>query len=253
MLIRAGMQTTEYELMRDVQHRHWWWLGRQELLRVLMDRYLTKGDTSKVVADVGSGYGANSQFLSSYGNVFALEASDDCLAYLKETAPWVTVRRWKSPEPIDVTFDAMLLADVLEHFEDDVAAARWISRHLNERGVAFITVPAHMYFWSEMDEVVHHFRRYSKQSLLELFAGTDLVVEKISFYNSLLWPVKATFVLLARILRFLQPEKPKESYNDIPNFFVNAIFKAIMFAEARAIRFVNFPIGVSLVLVIRKV
>lgn len=124
--------------------------------------------------------------------------------------------------------------------------------HLNPGGLAFITVPAHMLLWSEMDEVVHHFRRYSRKALVDA-VSPKLAIEKLSFYNAILYPVKMLFVLITKGLRAAAPRKEKKSYNDLPPSIVNGIFKRIMFVEAAIIRRFNFPFGVSLVMVVRKI
>ncbi|MCK9637755.1 MAG: class I SAM-dependent methyltransferase [Methylobacter tundripaludum] len=245
------MQANEYELMRDVQGQHWWWLGRERLLRYMMDKYLVGDRRDYLVADVGSGFGANISLLSEYGTVYALETDSDCLAYISETEPEATPIRWQSPEPVDHKFDVMLLADVLEHIEDDHAAMQWVADHLKPGGLAFITVPAHMHLWSEMDEVVHHFRRYSKNALLDT-VNSKLTIEKLSFYNAILYPVKILFVALTTALRMFFPAKTKKSYNDLPPSFINTIFKVIMYVEAWVIRCINLPFGVSLVMVVKK-
>ena len=245
------MELTEYELMRDVQSQHWWWLGRQRLLRTLMDKYLPVQPSGYRVADVGSGFGANIPLLAEYGSVYALETDDVCLNHIRQTQPDAVSIKWASPEVLDMKFDVMLLADVLEHIEDDCAATQWIADHLLPGGYAFITVPAHMHLWSEMDDVVHHFRRYSKRRLLEV-VGNEFEILKVSFYNAFLYPVKLLFVALTKGLRIFVPNKPKKSYNDVPPPFVNTIFKIIMYAEALIIRKVKLPMGVSLLIVLRK-
>lgn len=245
------MQINEYELMRDVQDRHWWWNGREKLLQRLMDKYLTKRRSDYKIADIGSGFGANISLLSKYGTVYALEMDGDGLKYISETQEKAIPVKWQSPEPLDIKFDMMLMADVLEHIEDDYAALQWISDHLKPGGLAFITVPAHKYFWSEMDEVVHHFRRYSKSALIDV-VGSELTIEKISFYNAILFPVKLLFVGLTKSLRLFSPGKPKKSYNSLPPSFVNYVFKLIMYIEAKLICYLNLPFGVSLVMVLKK-
>lgn len=109
-----------------------------------------------------------------------------------------------------------------------------------------------MLLWSEMDEVVHHFRRYSRKALVDA-VSPKLAIEKLSFYNAILYPVKMLFVLITKGLRAAAPRKEKKSYNDLPPSIVNGIFKRIMFVEAAIIRRFNFPFGVSLVMVVRKI
>ena len=123
--------------------------------------------------------------------------------------------------------------------------------HLKPDGVAFVTVPAHRHLWSEMDDAVHHFRRYSKNQLANTI-DSRLTIEKISFYNLILYPVKVVFVAITSLLRRSRPAKPKKSYNELPPLVVNAVFKFVMYVEARVLRYVSLSFGVSLILVLKK-
>lgn len=245
------MELTEYELMRDVQSRHWWWLGREKLLKTMIDKYIVENKGILTIADIGSGFGANIPFLSEYGNVVALEADDECINHIKQTYSNTVAVKWMSPKPIDMKFDLMLMADVLEHIEDDKSAMSWIADHLLPGGYAIITVPAHMHLWSEMDDVVHHYRRYSKQALIDV-VDKRLEIKTLSFYNAILYPVKVLFVAITRGLRYFSPKKPKRSYNDVPPTFINSLFKIIMFLESLIIPKIPLPFGVSQIMVVKK-
>jgi len=66
------------------------------------------------------------------------------LLKLGEKMPGIPLVRFNladSPLPSD-TYDAMVLLNVLEHIEDDVAASRHIARMLKPGGFAVIEVPA---------------------------------------------------------------------------------------------------------------
>jgi len=54
-----------------------------------------------------------------------------------------------------------MMADVLEHIPNDFEAVQWMIDDLNPGGYVIITVPTHQFLWTEMDEVVHHYCRYS--------------------------------------------------------------------------------------------
>jgi 2-polyprenyl-3-methyl-5-hydroxy-6-metoxy-1,4-benzoquinol methylase len=66
----------------------------------------------------------------------------------------------------DGTLDYVTALDVLEHTPDDRAVVDGFHRLLKPGGVAVVTVPASMALWSDWDEVLHHFRRYSRAQLV---------------------------------------------------------------------------------------
>lgn len=244
------MDDSEFKLIETVQDRHWWWIGRRHIIERLIRRYC-KGSRPMLIADVGSGFGANIPLLRQFGQVVALEPSAEAVAKINQSWSgdrFVRARQWVSPEPVEERFDLILLADVLEHIEDDDAAADWISRHLAPGGHAILTVPANRHLWTEMDEVVHHHRRYSRRMLLQLFKQR-LTIRRLSFYNLALYPIKVAFVGFTRLRRSVRPDSRKRSFNDLPPPLVNTVFKRILFCEAPLVERFSLPFGVSLVIV----
>jgi SAM-dependent methyltransferase len=141
--------------------------------------------------------------------------------------------------------------DVLEHIKDDVGAVAWARRHLAPGGYLLVTVPANPCLWTEMDEVVGHYRRYRRRDLLGLFGGGFDVVH-CSFYNGILFPIKVGFVGFTRVREYVFPEAEKRSFNETPPGPINELMKLALFLEARLIPFVSLPAGVSIVLVAKK-
>lgn len=245
------MQLSEYELVRQVQGQHWWWLGREKIIETLVERYI---DTSVKfeIADVGCGFGANISMLRQFGDVTGLELNAEAIETVKSR--WgnsVQTVNWKSPDSLSLRFNFMLLGDVLEHIPDDKGAIDWINEHLLSGGYALITVPAHQFLWTQMDEVLDHYRRYTRETLLALFDDRFEIVY-CSYYNMLLFPVKVCFVMFDRLKRMLFPSAVKRSYNDVPPSLINSIFKHILMLESSLIRRTTVPFGVGLVCLVRK-
>lgn len=245
------MDPAEYSLIARVQDRHWWWLGRGKIIEALLDEHLG-GRGRLAVADVGAGFGAHVPLLLAWGPVTCVESNEQALETLR--------RRWggrislipaEVPDDVDGRFDLILLADVLEHVEDDAAAAAWVHRHLNDGGAVVLTVPAHRFLWTQMDDVVGHRRRYARGELNALLAGKFEIV-RASYYNMFLFPVKLAFVAFDRVKRRLFPQAEKRSYNDVPPEPINSLFRFILQAEAALLRRFSLPWGVSLVVVARK-
>lgn len=70
------------------------------------------------------------------------------------------------------------LLDVLEHLDDDVAAFRTaVARYLRPGGAVVVTVPAHAWLWSRVDEVSGHRRRYARHDLVRAMAAAGPRVE----------------------------------------------------------------------------
>ncbi len=244
------MESSEYKLMSEVQDGHWWWLGRRKIIETMIERHI---DCSQklLIADVGCGFGANIPMLRQYGDVVGLELQEDALRAVKKKWGEENARVWKSPEKLMQQFDLILMADVLEHIPNDQEAVEWMFDHLKDGGHALLTVPAHQFFWSQMDEAVHHIRRYGHGQFLALFYG-KWKIKKFSFYNFFLFPIKAAFVVVTRFLRVFSLNDKTRSYNDIPPSLINILFKYILWIESELIANLSLPFGVSMVILVQK-
>ena len=70
--------------------------------------------------------------------------------------------------PVMTKWDAIVYIDVLEHIEDDAAEVREAALRLAPGGSLVIVSPAHSWLYSEFDEAIGHFRRYTRKSLTEI-------------------------------------------------------------------------------------
>ena len=75
----------------------------------------------------------------------------------------------------DDAFDLVVCSEALEHLADDQQALRDLVRVSRDEIV--ITVPAHKYLWSDSDEILLHFRRYTRKGLKRLLklSGCEIV------------------------------------------------------------------------------
>jgi len=74
----------------------------------------------------------------------------------------------------DETFDFVSALDVLEHIRDDELAICEISRILMKKGIAVISVPHRMKYYSNQDKLIGHFRRYELSEIISGFRKFNL-------------------------------------------------------------------------------
>ena len=67
------------------------------------------------------------------------------------------------------SFDFVSALDVLEHIKDDKLAVSEISRILKKNGIAVITVPHRMKYYTNQDKIIGHFRRYELKKIISNF------------------------------------------------------------------------------------
>jgi SAM-dependent methyltransferase len=140
------------------------------------------------------------------------------------------------------SFDAVIASDVLEHIADDRSAVAEVARVLRPGGVFLFTVPAHPWLWSGHDEALWHQRRYRRAGLKRLLAEAGFELRWLSYWNAVLFPVVAMHRALGRLRRGGEPVSDAR----LPGPLANRTLFGILVAEAAALRYVTFPLGVSL-------
>ncbi|MDB5301635.1 MAG: Methyltransferase type 11 [Phycisphaerales bacterium] len=239
--------TQEYE---EFELRHWWFVARREIIHQALDRALPRDGSSPRWLDVGCGTGV---LLHSYPRVQSkLGLELDAGSVARAQAKGMDVRRvepkWDFKEY--GTFDLITLTDVIEHVEHEHEALHAVRAVLNDNGILLITVPALMSLWSSHDVVNRHFRRYTMPTLLKLFPENEWEVLRASYFSSFLLPL----VWTARKLKNWKNRGKDESHatHDFKFGRLDFLFKAIFRAEKGWLRFARFPLGSSLLLVLRK-
>jgi SAM-dependent methyltransferase len=177
------------------------------------------------------------------------------LVKLGEKMPGIPLVRFNladSPLPPD-TYDAMVLLNVLEHIEDDVAATKHIARMLRPGGVAVIEVPAGPELFDDYDRQLQHFRRYTLPGICGVIERAGLVVERRNYLGALIYPA----FYFAKKLSQSRPRSASEREQHVANAIgatsrFNAIGHAIMSLEETVGRAVTFPRGIRCVVTARK-
>ena len=180
--------------------------------------------------------------LSGFGHVDGLELDDEARA-ISQKRLGRKIMRSPLPELAEVKdrhYDLIGAFDVIEHIDDDHAALSSIAAKLKPAGKFMMTVPAHQWMWSAHDVVNHHKRRYSKRSLRELIEGSPLNLDKLGYFNSLLFP-------LAVAERALSKARGKEDADvKLPPRPLNAALELVFSAERHFVGRLPLPIGLSL-------
>jgi len=136
---------------------------REELL---LDEFLAAEPGSDVI-DVGAGSGTFSNRLAARGfDVTSTDVTDEALDVLRERVSGSVVQADATSLPFEASsFDALILAEVLEHLADDRAALAEAARVLRPNGILGITVPRNPTWFSKSDHWAGHVRRYTREEL----------------------------------------------------------------------------------------
>ncbi len=246
------MDRSAYDRWWRLEQKHFWRVGKRELMLELFDRELgswSRPDRRRIL-DIGGACTILTRELGRFGDVTMVEPDEQTAAFARETLGLpVHVGRLPDGMPDVGTFDAITMFDVIEHIEDADAAMRKVHDLLREDGVLLLTVPALMLLWSDHDVANHHFRRYHKPELDGLLRRTGFRIDRISYFTSLLFPLIAAQRLAMRA----RGVKEKAEYNvEVPLAPLNRALYLAMSLERRLLRSVDMPIGSSLVALCRK-
>ncbi|MET9342554.1 MULTISPECIES: class I SAM-dependent methyltransferase [unclassified Nonomuraea] len=182
------MEAAEIRRAVELEDRHWWYRER----RAILARELRRIGRPGRALDVGAAGGGNTRVFQRYGwHALAVDRSGTAVAHARRRGVAAVMADLCGLPLGEAEFDLVTALDVLEHIDDDHAAAAEIARVLKPGGTAFIAVPCDMRLWSAHDVALGHVRRYTRQGLTEVIEGSGLVIERLWSWNVLLRPVAA--------------------------------------------------------------
>lgn len=231
------MDLKETEILGDGIAEHWYYQSKAIMMTELI------GDSGKnKILDVGAGSAFFSKYLlqnskaiecvcidTSYETGFTEQIDGKSISY--------------STEFIENGSNVVLMMDVLEHIDDDVA---FLKSYVDKiaRGTKFlITVPAFQFMWSSHDVFLEHKRRHTLASLESLVTRSGLVVEKQFYFYGLVLPI----AMLTRFIdKLVSRGKPAQSKLRIHHPIVNAVLKKLCIFELAFMQF-NKIAGLSVI------
>jgi ubiquinone/menaquinone biosynthesis C-methylase UbiE len=149
--------------------------------RLLLDEFLA-AEPGPTVLDVGAGSGSFSNRLMARGfDVTSTDVTDEALDVLRERVSGSVVKADATSLPFEPSsFNALILAEVLEHLADDRGALAEAARVLRPNGILGITVPRNPAWFSKSDHWAGHVRRYTREELESrvLAAGFEILTCK---------------------------------------------------------------------------
>ena len=235
------MERAVFDRMAEQDAVHWWYVARRDILHDLIAREVRLPANARIL-EIGCGTGHNFEMLSRFGRLDAIEVDGEARALASRRLGHAV---GDAPLP-DLTgidngaYDLVALLDVLEHVDEDEAALASIAGKLAPGGRILVTVPAYPWMWSAHDVAHHHKRRYSKRALRAVAEAAGLKVERIGFFNTLLFPLAAAVRLAGRVTG------KSESDDKLPPRPLNALFRTVFGLERHLVGRVPLPAGVSL-------
>jgi SAM-dependent methyltransferase len=142
---------------------------------------------------------------------------------------------------------AVVLLDVLEHLDDPVATLRHIHEALDPEGALIVTVPAYQWLYSDWDQALGHYRRYTASLLRTHAQEAGLNVRMITHWNAFTLPA-------AMAVRGLQRVRPAGRRAEFPRVssLTNRLLLGCAGVERRLMDVTGVPCGLSVVGVLTR-
>jgi SAM-dependent methyltransferase len=242
------MNTEEYERMYDAEERQWWYAGMRAISLALLRPALAGAGPRLRLLDAGCGTGNNLRHLEAFGTAVGVDLSTDALRFCRSRGVKVARAGLSSLPFPDGSFDCVTSFDVIYHrwVSDDRAAVREMARVLRPGGRLLLRVPALKMLWGAHDRAVHSRHRYTRGEVRALLRDEGLEVERLSYANSLLFPL---LWLRRRLDRLTGREGSDVGFLPAP---LEWAFHGLLRVEARLLPRLALPVGASVFALARK-
>ncbi|HPO13930.1 MAG TPA: methyltransferase domain-containing protein [Candidatus Hydrogenedentes bacterium] len=251
------MNREEYERMYRVEDTHWWYRSLHALVEDFLGAYPPPPPSanqhrpaSRALIDIGCGTGALLNQLDRHGQVFGIDLAPEALACCRKRSRTRLAQASAMALPFPAeNFQAAFMMDVLYHLNvaDPMTPLREAHRVLQPGGLLFVNVPAYAWLYSSHDHAVHTARRFTRTQLVEYLQQAGFEAVRISYWNSLLFPIVAA----VRLARKWMPNRG----SDLPEEGGSALNTPLLFllsVERFLIRRCSLPFGLSIFAVAEK-
>lgn len=241
------MEIAHLNQLIELEDNYWWHVAKRSWATELLSSYVAP--PSQIV-EGGIGAAGNLVRWRDMGyNVTGLDFLEESVQHASRLGLSSVYRhdlheRW----PIEpASAHAVVLLDVLEHLKYPVLALRHAAETLNDQGKIIFTVPAYPLLYSDWDERLGHYRRYTSETIRQHASEAGLRVEKLSHWNSFTLPV--AFVL--RLMRRIFPARTGTEFPRVSQFTNRMLIRLASWEKSIADR-IPVPMGLSLVGVLSK-
>ena len=237
------MRDVAIDEMARLEDTHWWFVGK----RILVESALESVPGGRAL-DVGCGTGGVLASLRARWRIVGTDLSRAALTHSRRRGLDALVSAAAERLPFRRgSFMLVSALDVIEHADDDRAVLAEMRGVLADGGTLLVSVPAFPALWSAHDVALGHRRRYTPRALRAAIEDAGFSVVRMTYTNTAIFPAAAAVRLLGRVRR--------RSASAVDRFSLprplNRLMIGLYRLEARVMRHVRLPVGVSLLCVAR--
>lgn len=250
------MTPEEYKFLYELEEHHWWFEGMRRITAALLDSRAPAKPLR--ILDAGCGTGFMLLWLARYSrsqDVFGVDISSNALRFCsaRRKSSLVQSSLTNLPFPAD-TFDLITTFDVLDEISSAGVRLAYaeLARVLKRGGVLLVRVPAFQWLYSDHDKAIGTQHRYVADELVECLAGQSLELDRVTYANTLLFPV----AVLWRWLRGSRLHRPHSDVRPLPRSlrWLNPFLVQLLAVEAAWLKHFRWrlPVGLSVIAIARK-
>jgi len=251
----ADYPSEGFDVTVRLEERSFWCRTRNRVLIHMIRRFI---DCSRPLdmLEIGCGTGT---VLSALQEIPSLRLTGSeiylhGLRYARTRLPDVEFIQLDATDiPFRESFDAVGAFDVLEHVDADELVMRQVYKALRPGGLFIVTVPQYRWMWSQLDEIVHHKRRYGRGELLQKMRRAGFDVRYTTSFVTVLFPLMAAVRLRDRSRRSSgNATSDLDAQANLPPV-LNTLFDWIMRVDEVLLKLrLTLPFGGSLLAVARR-
>jgi ubiquinone/menaquinone biosynthesis C-methylase UbiE len=249
-----------YYQLAEIEDKHWWFVARRSLLRVMLEKYKITHFGNAL--DIGCGTGGNMAFLANFcDKITGIDLSPIAVKLGREKRSSYSFIQGDANNLGsffgDQTFDLVTIFNVLYHkWVNDEAMLQKIHSVLKPRGYLLITEPAFMHLWREHDVIDMGKKRYTENEMKLLLTNQGFKIIASTYFNLISY-MPALFLALLYKLKFKpSPVDQNKGVSEInlPGSLINGFMCGAMQIESNLIKKINhLPLGVSVLCIAQKV
>lgn len=244
------MERAEYEKLRQVEDRMWWFASVHANLAMLYRRAAQRPASNSRLLDAGCGTGG---FLAQLARrlpqseAFGVDADETACRWAAEKSGRPVCAGSVDAMPFaDATFAAIFSVDVLCHRNvDEARALGQFHRCLAAGGLLILNLPAYRWLMSHHDAAVYNARRYTRRGIARMLRTAGFRLVFTGYWNMILFPLMV-------VTRKLLPAGSGSDVKPQPRI-IDAVCRAAMSIERGLMRAgIRLPFGGSVLAVAIK-
>ncbi|MGH2568483.1 MAG: class I SAM-dependent methyltransferase [Bacteroidota bacterium] len=197
------MNHEAYKQMFECENRHWWFLGMRAITAAILNNHLPWQHASISILDVGCGTGGTLAQFKNDARVTGVDLFPEALKFCQlrglSSISQATVEALPFREN---TFDLVTCFDVLNQLRTTRGAIAEAFSVLKLGGWLLIREPAYDFLRANRHDLAldtHH--RFNATELIEKLESAGFRVSRVTYANTILFPIAAVMRLVERLLR----------------------------------------------------